>query len=94
LPFSGLGDDFLVKEGAAAAFDDVETRIHFVRAINRDIDGRRAFLLDERETGFGGDAGDLGRRGEAADAGEFAGGMAAEPVPRPTVMPGSTKRTA
>ena len=74
---AGLGDDFFVEEGAAAALDEVELGIHFVGAVDGDVDDGGALGIDERQAGLLGGAGNLAGGGEGAESGEFTGGVAA-----------------
>ena len=74
---AGLRDDFLVEQGAAAALDEIELRIELVGAVDGEIDGGRAFGVDQGKSGGFGGTGHLGGRGETAESGKFAGGMAA-----------------
>ena len=63
----GGGDDFLVKERAAATFDEIELRVELVGAVDGYVD-----LLDFVEAGegdaeFSGHRARVDRRGDAAD---------------------------
>ena len=52
---AGLRDDFLVEQGATAALDEIELRIDLVGSVDGEIDGGRAFGIDQRKSGgFGG----------------------------------------
>ena len=74
---AGLGHDFLVEQGAAAAFDQIEARVDLVGPVDGHIDDGGALGIDQREAGRPGGAGHFGRSGEAAESGQFAGGVAA-----------------
>ena len=74
---AGLGHDFLVEQGAAAAFDQIEARVDLVGPVDGQIDDGGALGIDQREAGRPGGAGHFGRSGEAAESGQFAGGVAA-----------------
>ena len=74
---AGLGDDFFVKEGTAAAFDEIEVRVDFIGTVDGEVDGGGALIVDEREPGGGGFTGHFGGGGEAAEAGELSGLMKA-----------------
>ena len=76
LSLGRLGDDLFVEERASAALDEVKFRIDFVGAVDRDVNGLRSGIVNQRNPGLAGDAGDVGRGGEGFDAGQLAGGVA------------------
>ncbi len=74
---AGLGHDFLVEQGAAAALDQIEAGVDLVGPVDGHIDDGGALGIDQREAGRPCGAGHFGRSGEAAESGQFAGGVAA-----------------
>ena len=81
LALGDLGDDFLVEQRAASSFDQVELRVDFVGAVDRDVDHRGTLGVDKRQSGLACGAGDVARRGEGAETGQFAGGIPAGDFP-------------
>ena len=63
-----LGHDFFVKQGSAAAFDQIELRVHFVGAVDCDVEREGTLGSDERQPGIRGHPRDFRGRGKSPDA--------------------------